>query len=1471
MTTSKLCDVMRTSRSRFVTSALGWITALVLVCMGWVAPPPAWSQTCISDGGQSVCTKLTPGSPTWYNIEGAGIGIIATGSDQDVYNKISAWASVAFCTNYPSYIPQPPYTWTLSPNNTNYPNVTYTTTIQISGTQGYCPYSNLQPITVNWDVTKFQPQGCYPGWNPDGAPTPSYPLGHCFHPPFQSCQAGQPTQCAGDPIDPISGNEVEREVDYSAAGSALQFVRTYNYLGTLTGSPSTNGLIPFGPGSPSGLAGRGWSHTYERRLWTLSSGVIRALRPDGSDRFFLPVSGGYQEFGTGVEQLTTSSSGGWVLTDSNDTQEIYDGSGTLQTITFRGGQSLSLSYSTAETRPTIAPSAGLLLAVTDNFGHQLGFTYNGLGLIATMTDPNGGVYTYGYSPAPDSTDQGPDFLLSSVTYPDSTSRQYLYNEGAETQGNNPSYVYAYALTGIIDEAGTRYATISYNNQGQAIASQLAGGVDAYSISNINYRTDYGYGSSNVTDPLGTTRNYQYTAVGGVAKYTGINTPCPSCPDAPANVGYDANGNVSSRTDYNGNQTTYVYDLTRNLETSRTEAAGSAKARTITTSWNPSYRLPNQIVEPNRTTSFAYDGSGNLLTKTVVDTMASPNASRTWTYTYNSYGQVLTAKSPRTDVNSTTTYTYYSCTSGAQCGRVQTITDALGHATTFNTYNGNGQPLTITDPNGVLTTLTYDARSRLTSRSTAGETTSFSYYPTGLLNTVTLADGSSLTYTYDGAHRLTQISDGLGNKIAYTLDAAGNRIAENTTDPSGVLHRTHSRAFNTFNELYQDINAAGTAAVTTTYGYDSNGNQTSIAAPLSRNTANAYDALNRLSQVTDPSSGVTHFGYDANDNLTSVVDPRSLTTSYSYSGFGDLVAQSSPDTGSTSITYDAAGNLVTSTDARGAVATYQYDTLNRVSSVAYQVGGTTDQTIAFTYDAGTNGIGHLTGASDANHALSWTYDALGRVTGKTQTVGGLSAAVAYTYTKGDLTTLITPAGRTITYGYNTNHQVISVAVNGTLVLNGVTYEPFGAVDGWTWGNGTATVRSFDTDGDISSITSSMSRSYSYDSAQRITGITDNPNSALSWIYGYDSLDRLSSAGSSAQSESFTYDANGNRLSQAGTLSTTYAVASGSNQLSSITGAISRTYSYDAAGHTTGYGDFTFTYNGAGRVSSVTGSSGTATYVYNAVGQRVRKTTPSGTTLFVYDEAGHLLGEYDGSGSVIEEIVWLGDTPVASIRQEACGLSIFYIHTDHLNTPRRITRRSTSDVVWSWDSDPFGTTGPSEDPSGLGTFSFNLRFPGQYFDGETGLHYNYFRDYDPAVGRYIESDPAGLAAGINTYAYVTDDPILFFDPDGLGKQGGQTNIGGNDPAMPRNVTPSSPQSVRNAAIANAEKVLKEPGINPQRARKIRGWIKVLKRGHRALCPPFLEELAIGTARELCEAGDQHMCSVFQMLGGEIDWGT
>jgi YD repeat-containing protein len=125
----------------------------------------------------------------------------------------------------------------------------------------------------------------------------------------------------------------------------------------------------------------------------------------------------------------------------------------------------------------------------------------------------------------------------------------------------------------------------------------------------------------------------------------------------------------------------------------------------------------------------------------------------------------------------------------------------------------------------------------------------------------------------------------------------------------------------------------------------------------------------------------------------------------------------------------------------------------VTSAAYKKGGTTDQTITFTYDAGSNGKGHLTGASDANHVLSWSYDALGRVIGKGQTVGTVTKSVGYAYTNSDLTTLTTPSGQKVVYSYNSNHQIVSVSINGTTLLSNATYEPFGAVNGWTWGNGT----------------------------------------------------------------------------------------------------------------------------------------------------------------------------------------------------------------------------------------------------------------------------------------------------------------------------------------------------------------------------------------------------------------------------------
>ncbi|WP_205836512.1 RHS repeat domain-containing protein [Iodobacter violaceini] len=121
--------------------------------------------------------------------------------------------------------------------------------------------------------------------------------------------------------------------------------------------------------------------------------------------------------------------------------------------------------------------------------------------------------------------------------------------------------------------------------------------------------------------------------------------------------------------------------------------------------------------------------------------------------------------------------------------------------------------------------------------------------------------------------------------------------------------------------------------------------------------------------------------------------------------------------------------------------------------------------------------------------------------------------------------------------------------------------------------------------------------------------------------------------------------------------------------------------------------------------------------------------------------------------MQEIIWLGDTPVAVLSTAGASTNISYIWADHLGTPRQITDPASKQTLWRWDGEPFGNSLADEDPSKTGKkFSYNLRFPGQYFDKETGKLYNYFRDYDPATGRYIESDPIGLAGGINTYLWI-----------------------------------------------------------------------------------------------------------------------
>ena len=252
------------------------------------------------------------------------------------------------------------------------------------------------------------------------------------------------------------------------------------------------------------------------------------------------------------------------------------------------------------------------------------------------------------------------------------------------------------------------------------------------------------------------------------------------------------------------------------------------------------------------------------------------------------------------------------------------------------------------------------------------------------------------------------------------------------------------------------------------------------------------------------------------------------------------------------------------------------------------------------------------------------------------------------------------------------------------------------------------------------------------------------------------------------QQFSYDPLGNRTSfnLDGAAATLY-YGSTTHQLQSMVGVVSPTYLGGAM-------SLTYTYNNANRLTQLQSSGATiATYGINGLGQRVRKDAGLATTLFVYDEQGRLLGEYDGTGQLIQETVWLDDLPIATLRPTGTGMptpiAVHYVHADHLGSPRAVTRPTDNQLLWQWDNtDPFGNNAANENPTGLGTFKYGLRFPGQYYDAETGTHYNYFRDYDPAIGRYVQSDPIGLKGGANTYGYVKSRPVRLTDPFGLKAQ-------------------------------------------------------------------------------------------------------
>ncbi|WP_205570594.1 MULTISPECIES: RHS repeat domain-containing protein [Ralstonia solanacearum species complex] len=539
---------------------------------------------------------------------------------------------------------------------------------------------------------------------PDGSCTPK-------NPEVKTCAVSHP-------VFPNTGVKVLIERD-DAGSTDLPISRAYR------------SSVLFGLATGVGQWLFNWQRELDAPIGTAdtTSAPITAIREDGTSRVFRRSGNTWTTFGS-RDTLARLSDGAGTLTGWQYTVagtgavEAYSTNGKLLSVQERNGRTTTLTYN----------ASNQLIKVTAATGRSLTFAYDAQGRIVGVTAPDGAIAQYAYNT---------NGMLSTVTLADNTTRQYVYEDTR----------FPTALTGVIDEAGVRYATYAYDDQGRAITSELTGGTDRYQF---QYQTN---GQTTVMLPSGTTSTYSFLKQNGVLLPTGVSAPCPTCGSTSQSADYDVSGNVTRRVGYDGAVTTYAYDsLGRQVQ--RVDAAGTANAITTTTEWHPNWNLPTKAASPGKLETFAYDVVGNLVSYT---SAATNDASGAAGLSATPMGDVL-----KTD------WTYDSA------GRLATASESTGSVATGTwalTYDAQGNVQTLTDPDGrIANAVKYDAAGRLLEAvNTDGERMKYSYNARGLLLTYAV-DGAVVNYDYDANGLLTAIRGPGDYYFGFKYDAAHRLIS-----------------------------------------------------------------------------------------------------------------------------------------------------------------------------------------------------------------------------------------------------------------------------------------------------------------------------------------------------------------------------------------------------------------------------------------------------------------------------------------------------------------------------------------------------------------------------------------------------------------------------------------------------------------------------------------------------------------------
>ncbi|MCX4587373.1 putative T7SS-secreted protein [Streptomyces sp. NBC_01481] len=771
-------------------------------------------------------------------------------------------------------------------------------------------------------------------------------------------------------------------------------------------------------------------------------------------------------------------------------------------------------------------------------------------------------------------------------------------------------------------------------------------------------------------------------------------------------------------------------------------------------------------------------------------------------------------------------------------RLLAITDPLGHTTRFS-YDPRGNLMTRTDPLGLTTAFAYDEDDRLISATRPdgselrtvrglfglpvevfgpdGARTVHEFDERGNRTAVTDPAGTTTRYTYDHGGRLTSVTDALGATTRVVCDAVG--LPVEVTDPAGAITRTERDA------LGRPIRITDPMGGVTRLEWHADGQLARRTGPDGAVESSSYDGEGNLLTRTDASGGVSRFEYthcdlpvartgpdgaryefehDAGLRLTRVTNPQGLTWTYEYDGADNIVSETDFDGRTLTYRLDAAGRLAARVDALGGTIAFERDQLGQV--LAKDVDG---QVTTYAYDR----AGRLLEATGPDSELRYQYDRRGRT--KTELVDGRPLMYAYDVL-GRRTRRTTPTGHVTSYVYGADGQAHRLIAGGHRV--DFTHDAAGRELARVFGDAITMTSAWDEAGRLSAqhITAGgravNSRAYSYRADGHLTSVADRLSGTRT--FDLDRAGRVTAVHAQGWTERYAYDDAGNQTSASWPSGHPGSEAIGPRAYTgtTITRAGGVRFEHDALGRVVlrqktrlsrKPDTWRYAWDTENRLTSVTTPDGTRwRYRYDALGRRTAKQRLAADDESVVEEVrftwdGLTLCEQTSHQPDLPHTVALtwdhrADVPLAQTeriltpdgRQEEIDRRFFAIATDLIGTPTELIDES-GDIAWHSRSTLWGTTAWTRNSS---TYT-PLRFPGQYFDPETGFHYNYFRHYDPESGRYTSPDPLGLAPAPNPLAYV-DNPHSGCDPLGL---------------MPKYTKEEKAQQAREKAIETADKVV------------------------------------------------------------------